>query len=674
MIARPLRVMVVEADAAVAGRLQEQALAAGAPNAPVEVVRRSALQEAMTHLAKHQRMDLILLDLFLPDSAGLETLERLRQRNPLPSIVAVVEPGQEALGGQAIEKGAQDYLLRDEADARTLARLFRYAQERRRALDELRERREFSRLISQNVTDLIMVLDRDGRRVYHSPSYRGILGDLEFVKGSTVFLEIHPEDRDRVYRVFRETLATGAGQRLEYRLLLRNGEIRSIESQPNVIRDRWGRPFKMVVVSRDITERKQAEEALRKSEQRYKLLTASTTDYIFTVRLKDGRAVSTTHGPGSETLTGYSPADFEQSPQLWLGMVPPEDRPAVLAQVRALLAGQTPPPIEHRLIRKDGQVRWIRNTSVPRRDEQGALVAYDGLISDITERKQAEERLKTAYAELAKNDEALRRTLEDLNASHEALKATQLQLIQAERFESIATLAAGVAHEVKNPLQTMLMGLAYLKNNLPPDNQNLSLVLTDMRDAVKRADTIVRELLTLSASTHIVMRDCDFNAIIERSLALVNYQINASRVRLARELAADLPPVRIDHAKIEQVFLNLFLNAVQAMPQGGVLSVRTRACQWTKAYTEPGPAHARVGDRVVVAEVQDTGVGIPQQNLDKVFKPFFTTKPAGAGTGLGLSVAKQIIDLHGGHITIANGPGGGVLVTIVLRAQDPLPA
>ena len=669
MSAKHAKVMLVTADAEFAGLLR--ASLAAVSSQPVDVPGFSRLDEALRYLACNQRVEVVFLDLFLPDSQGMETFSKVRASAPFPSVVILASPGRQEMALTAVQEGAQDYLLREECDARTLARLVRYAQERRRAQDELGERREFSRLISQNVTDLIMILDREGRRVYHSPSYKAILGDLELLKGSTAFLEIHPEDRDRVQQTLRESLATGVGQRLQFRFLLKDGTVRYIESQANVIRERGGKPCKMVVVSRDISDRQQAEQALRESEQRYKRLLGSTTDYIFTVKIEGGRSVATTHGAGCEALTGYKPEDFDKNSQLWLSVVPTDERGAVLEQVRLLVKGEVPPPLEHRLIRQDGRVRWIRNTSVPRKDEHGRLIAYDGLISDITERKQAEEQLKRAYAELAKNDEALRKTLQDLNASHQALKATQLQLIQAEKFESIGTLAAGVAHEVKNPLQTILMGLAYLKNNLPPENETFSMVLSDMRDAVKRADTIVRELLTLSAATHIEMKDEDFNAVLERSLWLVNYQINSARVHVVKELAGDLPLVHIDRSRLEQVFLNLFLNAVQAMPNGGTLKVRTRLETWAgdQPHSERSTGQFKAGETVLAAEVQDTGVGIPAPNLLKVFDPFFTTKPVGSGTGLGLSVAKQIIDLHGGSINVQNAPEGGVRVTVILRTQ-----
>ena len=666
---KPVKVLLLSADPAWVAAFREQ-LPTSIPG-PVELVCVEALPAALAQLVCKERVEAVFLDLALPGSQALGVFTALREEVPHVSVIVLSGSEREALALEAIQQGAQDWLLPGECQSRTLARVLRQAQERKRAQDELRERREFSRLISQNVTDLILVLDKEGRRVYHSPSYKCLLENPDAVKGTATFEEIHPEDRAQVQQVLRDTLATGVGQRMEYRFLLKDGRVRCIESQTNVIKDRHGRPFKMVVVSRDITERKQAEQALRESEQRFKRLLDSTTDYIFTVKVEAGRSVGTTHGQGCEALTGYRPEDFQQSPQLWLGMVPDEDRPMVLAQVTRLLQGENLPPLEHRLIRKGGALRWIRNTSVPRKDEAGRVIAYDGLISDITERKVAEERLKHAYVELARGETELRKTLEDLNASHEALKATQLQLIMAEKFESIGTLAAGVAHEVKNPLQTILMGLAYLVNNVPKDNENLQIVVADMRDAVKRADTIVRELLTLSASTHITMRDEDFNVLMERSLWLVNYEINAARINAVRELAPSLPPVRMDKSRLEQVFINLFINAIQAMPGGGTLTVRTREGRWAEGQYRPDKngTQLRPGDPVVFVEVQDTGIGIPDKNLTKLFDPFFTTKPVGSGSGLGLSVAKQIIELHGGFIDIRNAPHGGALVTIILKAQ-----
>jgi len=419
------------------------------------------------------------------------------------------------------------------------------------------------------------------------------------------------------------------------------------------------------------TRSKKHEQASLESEQRYKRLLASVTDYVYAVTVEDGRAVSTFHGPGCEAVTGYTSDEFEHDQQLWYRMIREEDRPAVLEQAERILKGQETPPLEHRIIHKDGSVRWIRNTTVPRKDGQGQLVAYDGLVYDITERKQAEERLKSAHAELAANQEALKRTLEELRTANQELKETQLQLIQAARLESVGALAAGVAHEVKNPLQTILMGLDYLVPNFPAGNENIAMVLSDMREAVTRANTIIRGLLQLSAQTDFEMKREDLNASVRRALNLVKAQVIASKVSVVRKLDAHLPPVKMDRGKIEQVFINLLINALQAMSPGGVLTVTTRAGPFGESLNVNEAAFRQFsrGEPVVLAEVQDTGTGIAAVNLPKVFDPFFTTKPVGVGTGLGLSVVKKIVEFHGGGVDIQNAAPGGVVVTLVLRAE-----
>jgi PAS domain S-box-containing protein len=327
---------------------------------------------------------------------------------------------------------------------------------------------------------------------------------------------------------------------------------------------------------------------------------------------------------------------------------------------------------------RDGELRTYLSIKFPLCDSAGMPCAVCGISTDITERKRAETKLVEANAELlemneelGRSEEALRKALADLRASHEQLKATQLQLIQAEKMESVGALAAGVAHEVKNPLQTILMGLAYLSKHIPASDETLAMVLTDMRDAVKRADAIVRDLLYLSAAKQLEIQSEDLNAVIQHSLWLVNFELNRSRISLAPELAAGLPRVRLDKAKMEQVFINLFMNAIQAMPLGGTLSVKTHVARPNEtAQRDEMPGCFRADDVVVVANIQDTGMGIAEAKLPRIFEPFFTTKPTGVGTGLGLPVTKQIMDLHGGTIDIRPASNGGVRVTLMLRAEN----
>jgi two-component system NtrC family sensor kinase len=280
--------------------------------------------------------------------------------------------------------------------------------------------------------------------------------------------------------------------------------------------------------------------------------------------------------------------------------------------------------------------------------------------------------LKRAYAELGQSEAILKSTLRELKASHEELKTTELQLIQAAKLESIGTLAAGIAHEVKNPLQTMLMGLHYLAHNLPAGNEGVTLALSDMRDAVKRANSIVLNLSQLSAATEFETKEGDLNALIERALGLIHSELIASQIAVVRKLAEDLPSIQMDGGKMEQVFINLFINALQAMPQGGDLTIATRAVRLGQdlALHERIFRQFKPGDTVLVAEVQDTGTGVLEANLAKIFDPFFTTKPVGIGTGLGLSVSKKIVDLHGGALDIRNAPQRGVVVTVILKVNQ----
>jgi signal transduction histidine kinase len=276
--------------------------------------------------------------------------------------------------------------------------------------------------------------------------------------------------------------------------------------------------------------------------------------------------------------------------------------------------------------------------------------------------------LHQANVELGRKQLELQQALAQLQKSHAELKAAQFQLIQAEKMQSLGRLAAGVAHEVKNPLAILGMGIEYLAKNLASPDEHVAAILADMTEACKRADAIIKDMLDFSAPRALDLQAQNLNDIISHSLGLLRRHLSTSAIRVLRDLAP-LPPLQLDRNKIQQVFLNLLANAMHAMPQGGTLIVRTYTRELAPGEID-SEAQQRFGDRfragetVVVAEVQDSGCGIPAAELAKVFDPFFTTKPAGAGTGLGLTVAKKIIELHAGNIDIRNATGGGVIVTL----------
>jgi PAS domain S-box-containing protein len=421
----------------------------------------------------------------------------------------------------------------------------------------------------------------------------------------------------------------------------------------------------------DITASQEAEIALRNSEERYKKLLNSVTDYIYTVELKEGKPVATRHGPGCLAVTGYAPEEYESVPNLWYLMIHPDDREPVVKQLNQVHSGKAQ-PLEHRIIHRDGSVRWVRNTQVPRLDEQGQVVAYDGLISDITARKLAEEKLWQANADLSASRDQLVQALKDLHRSHAELKAAQMLLIRAEKMESVGRLAAGVAHEVKNPLAILLSGIDYLRELPPASDSNVALVLKDMHEALQRADTVIRSMLDFSATQELGVQPENLNETIERPLALLRHDFSRNGIEVRKELTLSPPLIRLDRNKVEQVFLNLFMNALQAMPNGGQLTVRTfaRSLAEHEVINDHGSRTAerfRPGDQLVVAEVDDTGEGIPADKMPKIFEPFFTTKPTGQGTGLGLAVSRKILEMHGADIGLKNRPEGGLRVTVTFK-------
>jgi PAS domain S-box-containing protein len=306
-----------------------------------------------------------------------------------------------------------------------------------------------------------------------------------------------------------------------------------------------------------------------------------------------------------------------------------------------------------------GEQRYVNVIKSPIHDPEGKVIGIQGIFWDITERIRAEEELRKAHS--------------DLRKSHGDLKSAQLQLIQAAKMESIGTLAAGVAHEVKNPLAVLKMGVDYLSNKSGPDaDPNGVLVLTEMRDAITRADKVTRELLDFSAAHQLDVKAEDLNRVLEGTLVLLRHEMNKQQIKLVTQFAPGLPRVAIEKNQIQQVFVNLLMNAIHAMEGGGTLTLRTSKTQLIRSQHGEGSRSSNqifLGDVVVVTEIEDTGRGISPENLTKIFDPFFTTKPTGVGTGLGLSVSKKIVELHGGSMEIGNRAEGGVRVAVMLRAE-----
>ena len=545
--------------------------------------------------------------------------------------------------------------------------------ERKEAADTLRRERILLRTVLDNLPDVIYAKDTQCRKTLANRAELRILGcptEAEAL-GKTDHEFYSKEVASGFFADDQSVIRTGQPiLERDERFVDAQGRSRRLLTSKLPLRDESGRIIGLVGIGRDITEWKLAEQALRESQERFALAVQGTNDGIWDWNVTTNEVYFSPHW---KTMLGYEEHEVENTFASWECLLHPEDRERALATIQAYFSGASPTyELEHRLRHKDGSYRYILARGIAVRDEQDRPVRMVGSHVDLTERKQSEETLRTAYAELAQSRDDLRRSVEQLKASKEELEKTQLQLIQAARLESVGSLAAGVAHEVKNPLQTILMGVEYLANNLSSTNETVVMALGDMRDAVKRANGIIRELLQLSAVSDLEIEEADLNEVVERSLRLVNHELVAAQVDVVRQLQAPLPRVRMDRRKIEQVLINLFINALQAMSAKGTLSITTRSGYLGNdlVLTNGAERCFPSGERVVVAEIRDTGPGIAEPHLARIFDPFFTTKPVGLGTGLGLSVVKKIMDLHDGTVEIQNAAEGGAQVTLVLRAQD----
>ncbi len=290
--------------------------------------------------------------------------------------------------------------------------------------------------------------------------------------------------------------------------------------------------------------------------------------------------------------------------------------------------------LETKMRKNTGEMIDIDISITAMKELDGTVSGSIAVIQDITERKKAEQ---------------------DLKRSNEELRSANLQLIQAEKMESVGRLAAGVAHEVKNPLATIKMGVDFLIKKFAHTDANVHLILNEMNDAVYRANTVVRGLLDFSATKELNLKLVRINSIVDLSLLLVRHDLDSKQIKVIRDFATDIPPFDLDVNKIQQVFINVFLNAIYAMQPEGTLAVRTY-------FKKLDPKNA-----VIFADIEDTGTGIPEDKLLRVFDPYFTTKPQGEGTGLGLTVSQKIMELHHGTIKIGNRREGGARVSLIFK-------
>ena len=320
------------------------------------------------------------------------------------------------------------------------------------------------------------------------------------------------------------------------------------------------------------------------------------------------------------------------------------------------------------------------------KDKEGNLVGIVGVAKDMREilkLQQKEKEFAAAAAAAAAAGEARTMALEEARAELEKrveerttelrnacddLKTTQEQLIQSEKMSSLGIMAGGVAHELNNPLGGILGVSSLLSTILPEDDPNRENIETILQ-AARRCKAIVANLLKFSRQEAFALHPANINMVVEDALILISHQGELANIKIIKNLAPDIPSVMANAPQLQQVFINILNNACDAMSDGGRLFISTTSYtvkEELKRRTDPFCK----GDKVVEVQFKDTGSGIPEEMIAKIFDPFVTTKPVGKGTGLGLSVSYGIIEKHNGTIDVQSEEGKGATFTIILPAED----
>jgi PAS domain S-box-containing protein len=632
--------------------------------APFELEHVSTLRQGLDRLGQGG-VELVLLDLSLPDSPMPDTFRRVHTAAPEVPIIVMSGLDDERFAMQTVQEGAQDYLVKAQVEPRLLVHAMRYAIERKRAEEALAQERDLFHTLLDNLPDRIFFKDTQSRftRINQSLTDHFKIGHPREAMGKTDHDFFTAEHADAALEDEKRIMATGEPVlgKIE-RETLPDGSITWALTSKLPLKNRQGRVIGNFGISRDITGIKRIEEQLETERNLLRSLIDNLPDYIY-VKDPEGRYLldNIAHrrwlGAASEgEVVGRRVSDFF-----------PADAVARFAHddEEVILTGHPLLNREELVTDRLGNQRWHATTKVPLRNNDGKVIGLVGISRDITEQKLADQ-------ELARHKDELQKALSELQRSHEDLKSAQFQLIQAEKMQSIGRLAAGVAHEVKNPLGILRMGADYLAKNLTSPDENVALIVADMTDAIKRADGIIMGLLDFSVPHALDSHAEDLSVLMEQSVALVRHLLNEGDLKLVKDLAEGLPPVWLDPNKIKQVFVNLLTNAIHATPPGGTITVRTstRRLRRDEVDHDAGSRLAdrfRAGEAVLIAEVLDTGAGIPDEKLAQIFDPFFTTKPTGKGTGLGLTVTKKIVELHGGSLDIRNRKEGGVAVTIMFK-------
>ncbi len=513
------------------------------------------------------------------------------------------------------------------------ARLF---AERKQVEEALQTERQRFQILSEHAPFGMLVIDKDGTFRYINPKFRDLFGYQlkDIPDGKTWFRKAFPDPayRHNVISSWVNDLIIfthGHKRPRVHTVTCKDGTEKIINVIPVQLET-----GENLVTCEDITERMRFEETLRGSEERHRTLFEGSKDPVL-ITTREGRFVD--FNKAYLDLFAYSK---EELSTLYIQetYVHPEDRHKFQQEIekRGFVSDY-----EVKLLRKDKKEMDCLLSASVRRDNDGTILGYQGIIRDVTERKRAEQEMKT---------------LEE-------------QLRQSQKMEAVGRLAGGIAHDFNNML-TIIKGYSQLSLSELKEDHPLRENLEGIQKATNRATDLIRKILAFSRRQVMEMKVLDLNALL-MDLDKLLRRIIGEDIELVTVLAEDLPRVKVDPGQIEQVILNLAVNAKDAMPNGGKLTIETARADLDEAYTR---SHiAVIPGQYVMLSVSDTGVGMSPEIKERIFEPFFTTKDTDKGTGLGLSTVYGIVKQSSGNIWVYSELNQGTTFKIYLpREAEPL--
>ena len=487
---------------------------------------------------------------------------------------------------------------------------------------KLLEREELFRLINENVADMIAVVGADGRRIYNSLSYQKVLGySLAELQGSSSSLDqIHPEDRALVAQAAQVARKTGIGKTIEYRIRHKDGTWRVFESRASGIRGATGAFEKLVIVNRDITGRLQALQALQRSESDFRSIVEDAPYGIFR---SDAEGNLLRVNPALCNMLGYATPDELVGKNLEKAVF---RKAAEFKRVNELLAGTNElKDVEAEWTKKDGAPLAVRCCG--RKGESGSARYYEVFVEDITEKRILE-----------------------------------AQVRMSAKMEAVGRLSGGIAHDFNNLLGVIIGYAAVLKRRLGAGNP-LYEHAEEIEKAGERAASLTRQLLAFSRQQILSPTVLDLTALVKDMEKMLPRLIGED-IAVSTNLGEAIGMVKADRGQIEQILMNLAVNARDAMPEGGKLVIETANQEFDAQYVRQH-AGAKLGHYVMLS-VTDSGMGMDAETQAHIFEPFFTTKELGKGTGLGLATVYGVVKQSGGYIWVDSAVGEGASFKVFL--------